>query len=144
MVAEVFDLGLDFGLEGLGQVRSQFAQGANDAGGGIAAHLLEQGVHPRLSFGRALSLEVMGHRPEVLVSVEQVQALLGLEKAVLDGIPNPGGAVGDRQDPLGGGHTALERFPIELAQQIGHAQPSGDITALADDGPSSGRLAAVV
>ena len=104
----------------------------------------QKGFVARCCLGRALAMEFVGDRPEMLVSMVEIEPAASPGKAVLDGIPDPGSTVGDHQHVAGLTEPTVDGLTVELAQKRFDSQAGAGIGALADDGPAPGALAAVV
>jgi len=144
VVLEVFDRGLDFLLLGFQQAGLEFGQAGNDRDGLVVAELLQQRRHPGLRFGGAAAIEVVRHRPKVLLGMEEIQALARVGETVLGQVPDPEGAIGEEEHQLGLAQATSQGFAIELGAQGLDAQAGGGVTALGDDRAFSGGLAPVV
>ena len=130
---KVFDLSLAFFLFGFQQTGFDLGQDGNDGGGLVVTDLLKQRLDPGAGLGRASTVKVVGHGPEMFVGVPEVQLLTGIGEAVLGQVPNPHGPVGNDQHIPGLSQAALERLPVKLGGERLQAQAGGHIAALADD-----------
>ena len=117
IVLEEINFGLDFLLLGFQQAGFEFGEAGHDGQGLVLADLLQERGHPGLGLGGTVAVEVVSHRPEMLLGVKEIQALASLREAVLGQIPNPQSSVGDDQDQLRLAQTAVQCFPIELGAQ---------------------------
>ena len=74
MAFKVIDLGLDFLLQPLAQRALKLLERLDGRNGLIVANLLEQGFDPLGGLRSAFAVKVVGHAPEMLVGVEEVQS----------------------------------------------------------------------
>ena len=110
----------------------------------LVLQLADQGFEPRLALRLVFAKERAAHRRQVLHGVIEVQSLLGLGKAIVGQPPDPHGPVGNDQRAGGLTEPAPQALGVELFAQGVNALAGGDEAAFGDDGPSAGRLAAMI
>ena len=120
---------------GLGQMRLELFQLGDDLGDLIVADLFEQGLDPLARLLAPLAMECISHRPEIGVGVPEIQPLDGVLETVFHQVPNPDGAIGQDQHPLGLGQAARPGLVVDLLHQGFDAATGRHVAALGDDRP---------
>ena len=110
----------------------------DDVGDLIVTDLLEQGFNPAARLGAAGAMQFVGHGPQVGVSVIEVQPVNGILETVFGQIPDPDGAIGDDEHPLGLAQAPCSGLIVKLLHQRLDPAAGGHVAALGDHGAEFG------